>query len=75
MGIVDQPDEDGIVKRGITDQLMLVIHCELTGDQGGPAVDAVLRELDVIRAFPFLTLEHGQTLVEDQDVLSLLVVQ
>ncbi len=41
MGVVDQPVEDGIAKRGVVDHFMPVIDAELAGDQGGLAADAV----------------------------------
>jgi hypothetical protein len=37
VGVVDQPVEDGIAKRGVADHFMPVIDGQLAADQGGPA--------------------------------------
>jgi hypothetical protein len=67
VGVVDQPVEDGIATRGVADHCMLVIDGQLAGDQGGPAADAVLDQLQEIPPFP--VAERGQPpVVEDQEV-------
>ena len=52
MRVVDEPIQNGIAKRGVADQLMPVLHGDLTGDEGGPSPGPVLDDLQQIAALP-----------------------
>ena len=67
MGMVDQPVEDGIAKRGVPDARVPVFDGQPTGDQRGPTADAILDQFEQIAAFP--VAEGGQApVVQDEEV-------
>ncbi len=50
--MVDEPIQKRIAKRGLADQLVPVLHRDLTGHQRGPPLGAVLDDFQQIAALP-----------------------
>jgi hypothetical protein len=64
---VDQPIEDRIGERGVSDSLMPVFERQLAGEDGGASVVTVFQHLQEISAV-FLT-ERGQgSIIQDKDI-------
>ena len=51
MSRMDQAVEDGIGDGGLPDQLMPGIDRELTGDEGGAAIVAIIEDFQEVPAF------------------------
>ena len=52
VGVVHQPVEDGIAKRGVPDARVPVFDGQLTGDKRGPPAGAILHQFQEIAPFP-----------------------
>jgi len=67
VGVVHQPVEDGIAKRGVPDAGVPVVDRQLTGDQRGAAPDPILDQFKEVA--PFAVAEWGQApVVEDEQI-------